>query len=79
MGSLSNSWATKIILRLKVVVVFFLALCPVVALLGQGIVNFSNSPSAVGGEGAPVSDIDGTRIAGAIALAQLHERNERST
>lgn len=41
--------------------------------LAQGTVNFNNSPSAVGGAGARVFDIDGTTpAAGAAFLAQLY-------
>jgi hypothetical protein len=55
-----------------VLIVFAVALCLTAAVRAQGIVNFNNSPSAVGGDGAPVSDFDGTRLAGTGFLAQLY-------
>lgn len=48
-----------------------LALC--VGVYAQGTVNFNNSPSAVGGTGAPVFDIDGvTKLEGTAYWAQLY-------
>ena len=44
-----------------------------VGLFAQGTVEFNNSPSALGGIGAPIFDIDGTtKLAGARYLAQLY-------
>lgn len=42
------------------------------AVSAQGVVNFSNTPSALGGEGAPISDIDGTLLSGTNYYAQLY-------
>lgn len=41
--------------------------------LAQGTVNFNNAPSAVGGTGARIFDVDGTTaLAGTAFLAQLY-------
>lgn len=51
------------------------AACTVASLaaLAQGTVNFNNSPSAIGGAGAPISDIDGvTKLAGTTFMAVLY-------
>jgi len=42
------------------------------AVSGQGVVWFSNTPSVLGGDGAPISDIDGTRLSGTNFYAQLY-------
>jgi hypothetical protein len=43
-----------------------------ISVLGQGTVTFNNSPSALGGVGAPVFDVDGvTRLEGSGFVAEL--------
>lgn len=56
--------------KLSLVVAFIMA---GVVGFAQGTVNFSNTGSAIGGTGAPVTDVDGTtRLAGTGFLAQLY-------
>jgi hypothetical protein len=52
--------------------VLSVVVCLDAAVSAQGVVNFSNSPSALGGDGAPVSDADGTRLVGTNFYARLY-------
>jgi hypothetical protein len=46
----------------------------------QGTVNFDNSPAAIGGQGAPIYDVDGvTPLSGTQFLAQLYAGPDASS